>query len=126
MALALITGHAAGIQIIAWVSMFVDRVQTETADQALANTFDGEHPCCLCHIAKALADTDSTALAGKAPSKTPEQIATKKPEMDRVSALLATLDMGPGFRESWPRSPDDSVQHRDPEPLTPPPRHFPS
>ncbi len=42
--------HWAALQSVAWVSMFVRYSQTTTLQQALAWTFDGQHPCALCEL----------------------------------------------------------------------------
>ena len=44
--------HWAFLQSVAWVTMVVSYSQTGSLKEALAKTFDGEHPCALCnHIA---------------------------------------------------------------------------
>ena len=40
--------HWALLQSVAWVTMVVTYSQTTTLKEALARTFDGEHPCALC------------------------------------------------------------------------------
>ncbi len=40
--------HWLVLQGIAWSTMLVDRVHTESLSAALESTFDGHHPCCLC------------------------------------------------------------------------------
>ena len=41
-------GHWAVLQSVAWAGMIAGRAQTETLHQAVADTFDGAHPCALC------------------------------------------------------------------------------
>jgi hypothetical protein len=49
-----IGGHWLGLQSIAWAKMIVDYSQSCSIAQAVAYTFDGEHPCDMCkHINKA-------------------------------------------------------------------------
>jgi len=51
---ASIGGHWLGLQSIAWATMVVKYSQHCSFAQAIAQTFDGEHPCDLCkHISKA-------------------------------------------------------------------------
>ena len=38
------------LQSIAWTSMIIDYSKRGTLCQAIAETFDGAHPCSLCHI----------------------------------------------------------------------------
>jgi hypothetical protein len=38
------------LQSIAWTAMIVDYSKRGTLCQAIARTFDGAHPCSLCHI----------------------------------------------------------------------------
>ena len=57
LALLLISGHTAGLQLVAWSGMFVDRLATApTAMQALVSTVDGTRPCALCRVVADLQD----------------------------------------------------------------------
>lgn len=56
--LVLTLGHSAGMQVVAWASMLVSRVATESVSQAVLSTFDGSAPCDLCIIASALGDAE--------------------------------------------------------------------
>jgi hypothetical protein len=42
-------GHWAVFQTVAWTNMFADNLQTASVTEALTKTFDGKHPCNLCH-----------------------------------------------------------------------------
>lgn len=47
--LVLATGaHWAVLQTVAWSTMLAGNLCTESVSQAVAKTFDGEHPCPLC------------------------------------------------------------------------------
>jgi hypothetical protein len=48
MLLSLTGGQWALLQSAAWAGMLVSRVRTEHLPQAIATTFDGDHPCPLC------------------------------------------------------------------------------
>ena len=63
--LVLTTGlHWAALQTVAWSFMLVDHVRTESVSLAVAHTFDGLHPCCLCKaIAKAKKSEQKTESA---------------------------------------------------------------
>jgi len=41
------------LQSVAWTSMLASNLQTDSFSEAVRETFDGKHPCCLC---KAVAD----------------------------------------------------------------------
>lgn len=40
--------HWMVFQSIAWTTMLADNLHTTSLSQAIARTFDGKHPCCLC------------------------------------------------------------------------------
>jgi hypothetical protein len=40
--------HWAVLQSVAWTTMFADNLRTHSAAEAVAQTFDGKHPCSLC------------------------------------------------------------------------------
>jgi len=42
--------HWLTLQSIAWTSMIIDYSKRGTLCEAIARTFDGAHPCSLCHI----------------------------------------------------------------------------
>jgi hypothetical protein len=41
--------HWAALQTLAWTGMLVTRTQEVSVKEAVRTTFDGEHPCSLCH-----------------------------------------------------------------------------
>lgn len=48
-ALVLMTGaHWAALQTVAWTTMLANNLRTHSMTEAMADTFDGRHPCCLC------------------------------------------------------------------------------
>lgn len=49
-AVQLLGGHWAVLQSVAWVGMAIEYAQTDSIPTALAKTFDGAHPCELCHV----------------------------------------------------------------------------
>jgi hypothetical protein len=115
-------GNSAGIQAIAWVSMIVSRVQTETVGEAIASTLNGSRPCALCKIAKRLATAEDSALlghfAGKAPLKQHPSPAMKwtmdEPWMLSVNVAAEQTVM-------WPTLCQVALSHSS-APPTPPPR----
>ena len=40
--------HWCALQAFAWTGMLVSRAQATTVSEAVATTFDGDHPCALC------------------------------------------------------------------------------
>lgn len=52
--------HTVVIQSAAWAGMLVSySLQNGSVTQAVADTFDGAHPCPLCHLAKKTENTSS-------------------------------------------------------------------
>lgn len=51
-AVQILGGHWAVLQTVAWTKMLVEYAQQESLSVAVAKTFDGEHPCQLCHTVK--------------------------------------------------------------------------
>jgi hypothetical protein len=53
LALCLAIGlHWLAVQSVAWTSMIVEYSQKTSLPEALAKTFDGKHPCSLCHVVR--------------------------------------------------------------------------
>jgi hypothetical protein len=49
LALVATTGlHWAALQSVAWTAMLADNLHSGSLGDAVAKTFDGQHPCCLC------------------------------------------------------------------------------
>ena len=46
---AAIGGHWALLQTVAWTSMFAENLRESSFTRAVTKTFDGNHPCKLCH-----------------------------------------------------------------------------
>lgn len=63
--------HWSLVQGVAWVTMFAGHVRTASVPEALARTFDGEHPCRICHVVRE---------GRSAEKKGPEQQVLKKLE----------------------------------------------
>jgi hypothetical protein len=104
--------HWAVLQCVAWTTMLVERVQTQTFATALRTTFDGQHPCELCLVvrqAKAAADSDAVPSARVA-----------KPEVwVRLEAVPSVPDAG---RPAAAYPPVVGSVHRSDRPPVPPPR----
>ena len=48
-AVQILGGHWVALQSVAWVGMVIDYSKQSSLGVALEKTFDGEHPCNLCH-----------------------------------------------------------------------------
>jgi hypothetical protein len=63
-ALVLMTGaHWAALQTAAWTTMLADHLRTQNFSQAVSETFDGAHPCCLCKAIAAAKKAQKTSAA---------------------------------------------------------------
>ena len=107
--------HWAVLQSAAWVGMFVSYSHEGTISQALEKTFDGEHPCPLCHLVQ----EGSTQEKQNSPVK---QTPVKK--LDLAVETLVTFVPRPA-----PPIAEWELEHIRPsaravEPVTPPPRRL--
>ena len=83
--LAITGGHWVALQTVAWTTMLADNLRTGSLKEAVAQTFDGEHPCALC----------KKIVAGKkAEKKTDFQLSVKKFEFvsERVVFIFSLPD----------------------------------
>ena len=55
-------GQLGLLQAIGWASMLVSRTQSGSLASAVSTTFDGQHPCTICHFVKDQAGKDGGAL----------------------------------------------------------------
>jgi hypothetical protein len=108
----LVGGHWGMLQVVAWTGMVITYSRDASFGEAVRMTFDGEHPCQLCHEVRAgLAGGGDQAPAGKIPDKSPLKIAKslktfglpavivlEQPEPD-VLGRLAMAEPG-AFREA--------------------------
>ena len=46
-------GHWAVLQSVAWTTMLATNLRTGSFEEAVAKTFDGQHPCKLCDVVSA-------------------------------------------------------------------------
>ena len=83
LAVVLVSGHAAGLQLIAWTGMAIERAQTMSVVDAVRSTFDGSRPCTICKAVDAL-----TAAAEKPQAPTSVQA---KPDLAPAVELLVRL-----------------------------------
>ena len=77
--IAAIGGHWAVLQTVAWTTMFADNLRDSSFTQAVAKTFNGSHPCKLCH---------EISAGKKSEKKTEFQFALKKLEFTLGSSAF--------------------------------------
>jgi len=124
--LLLAIGHSAGMQTIAWVGMFIDRVQTHSVGDALISILDGSRPCPLCKFAHSLAAVEADGVIGcadgKGALKAPLKLAPSSPQLWLI-AVPGTLPCADSASGRWHWSTADrlAVGYAS-EPPTPPPR----
>lgn len=108
-----IGAHWAVLQVVAWTGMVISYSQEAPLTEAVAKTFDGKHPCCLCkQIAKA-------KHAGKSPEY---RFELGKLEFPRACEESMLLDL-PGW--SWQLRAGNTAADRVPhDPKVPPPRRM--
>jgi hypothetical protein len=99
------------LQSIAWTAMVVDNAKHVSLCRAIARTFDGAHPCNLCHIVN----------KGKtAEKKSDLQLLT--PKIDIICTKRAITLLQPFVRFDYATS-DFSVSAIVQSPTVPPPRN---
>lgn len=111
--LVLTTGtHWIALQTIAWTTMLAANLTTSSFSQAVNDTFDGEHPCCLCKAVKAGRQTEKESKAAALVLK------MEFPEMTEAIALVP-----PALFELLPQ-PEYFAEALFSRPPLPPPRSF--
>jgi hypothetical protein len=109
---ATLSAHWALLQTVAWTTMLASNLQSGSLHEAMAKTFDGEHPCCLCN---------AIATAKKTDQKNP--FAMEKLRLEFPPAEGALMLNVPSRFDLFP--PDTfSAKSVLQKPLTPPPRRF--
>jgi hypothetical protein len=112
-ALVVTTGaHWAVLQTVAWTTMLTANLRTHSVTEAVARTFDGEHPCALC---KAVA-------AGKKSEKKSE-FTLQLNKFEFPPAAKHFVLVAPGRFELLPLA-NAFAESLTQKPLTPPPRGF--
>lgn len=111
--------HTAAIQSAAWASMLVSySLQKGSVAQAVADTFDGEHPCPLCKLAQ---KTSQPGDENSTPNPTQEDAFKLKFHLvfePHPVVVIQTLPQ-PTLRVTEPAT----AEARATSPDTPPPRH---
>jgi hypothetical protein len=102
--------HWAALQSVAWTTMLADNLRTHSITEAVTQTFDGRHPCCLC---KAI------VAAKKSEKKNEFTVQTQKLEFPPVKENFVLI--APSHFQLLPQV-NFSAESLNQQPLTPPPR----
>jgi hypothetical protein len=105
--------HWVALQSLAWTTMIIDYSKRAPLRQAITQTFDGAHPCSLCHAVN---------MAKNSEKKSDLQLAT--PKIDMICGLRA-IRLVPPFRSFQYALADFSFSDIGQSPLVPPPRVLP-
>jgi hypothetical protein len=120
--LLLTIGHSAGMQTIAWIGMFADRIQTQSVGDAMTSIFDGAHPCALCTIARSLASIDAHGVLGDQTGKTPLKAPPASHDTWLIDDPCVLPTAGGSSRFRHRTAADALASSASSEPPTPPPR----
>lgn len=104
--------HWAALQTVAWTTMLASNLRTQSFSKAVSETFDGEHPCCMC---KAIA-------AAKKAQKNSE--ATAPILKMEFTPLAGKINLYPPAQFELLPQPDFSAASLFLKPPLPPPRSF--
>jgi hypothetical protein len=105
--------HWLAIQSIGWTTMLIEYSKRVPLRQAIAQTFDGSHPCALCHAVN----------AGKKSEKKSD-FQSPSPKIDMICAAHA-IRLLPPFRPFEFAVANFSLTERRRSPPVPPPRLLP-
>ena len=110
--IAMIGGHWAVLQTIAWGTMLADNLRDGSFSEAVERTFDGKHPCTLC----------KQISAGKKAEKK-SQISFEIKKLEFVSDSAAQI-IKPFQSFYLLQHTDDLVRDSAHQPPSPPPRQL--
>jgi hypothetical protein len=107
---AMIGGHWAVLQTVAWSTMLADNLRVSSFSEAVERTFDGKHPCTLCK---------QISAGKKAEKKTEISFGIKKLEFvsNGVTQVFKPFQSFYLLQHG-----NDSVREFTHQPLAPPPR----
>lgn len=108
------------MRCFAWVKMIATFSQEDGLERAIQKTFDGQHPCHLCHAIQSAAEKESKRSENKAPSSSKDGFSFAKDyrPLEEVSFPRRTFMTG---RFDWPER-YEVLAKLAAEPLSPPPR----
>jgi len=102
--------HWVVLQSVAWGTMIVRYAQQTSLSQAVAQTFDGDHPCNLCKRISAAKHSEK---------KSDAQSLTIKPDLICATRRVILLPRSADFLFTWVEMNASLLAHSPP---TPPPR----
>jgi hypothetical protein len=92
---AMAGGHWAVLQAVAWAGMVSERVEQKTTlRQAVAETFDGDHPCAMCREIALKKNTDAQKPS---PLALTVKMAKKAEAVSNAAWTLPLLSVSPGL-----------------------------
>ena len=102
--------HWIALQSVAWTTMIIDYSRCAPLRQAITQTFDGAHPCSLCHAVSRGKDSEKKS-----------DLRSPTPKIDMICAPRA-IGLAPPFRLFEYASVDFSFCNIGHSPPVPPPR----
>ena len=100
--------HWTLLQSIAWVGMVVNYSQSSPIKEALRKTFDGQHPCQICHIVASGKKSERKEQT-QAPAKKMELFLVSTPRFiftpDKIALVAWLPDLNARLSESPPKPP---------------------
>lgn len=111
LAVVLVSGHAAGLQLIAWTGMAIERAQTMSVVDAVCSALDGSRPCTICTAVDALtASTDKpqapTSVVVKPDLAPAVELLFRLPAIEPVAlAFVESVRPLPSWRADVPTPP---------------------
>jgi hypothetical protein len=109
---AMLGAHWSLLQTVAWTTMLADNLCTHSVKEAVVETFDGKHPCCLC---KAI------AAGEKSEKKTEFSFQSQKLEFPPLAEKIILIS--PSQFQLLPLE-NSSAKSLAQKPLLQPPRGF--
>mgnify|MGYP001823155819 CR=1 FL=1 len=108
--------HLAVLQVVAWTGMLVENVQGLALEEAIARTFDGQHPCSLCHAIEGVSQIASEGADREPPRPSIYVLELKLLPLDRVALFPPNAQLLPLSGA------DQRCEMRVLQPVVPPPR----
>ena len=109
---ATLGAHWALLQTVAWTTMLASNLESGSIHDAMAKTFDGKHPCCMCK-----------AIAAAKKSQQKDQFVVDKQKMEFPPLQAHLVLIAPSRLDLFPRK-NSFAKSFFPKPATPPPRGF--
>jgi len=110
------SSHLAVLQVVAWTGMFVENVQGLTLEEAIERTFDGQHPCSLCHAIEGVSKIASEGDDHEPPRPSIYVLDLKLLPLERVALFPPNAQLLPLSGA------DQRCEMRVLQPVVPPPR----